>query len=187
MPPGVTPGFRDSSHRYQYSRCAISTSFRKGGAGESTPTRSRQGHHATFAGGGNQSETMYPHLRLLGAAPTFRHSRATPQDPLLAGGSLVRMGPLRGQTTLSGQQKCRTTLGGGGAHGGIGSGSSPPLPPGATAGSRVSRTPPPTPPERETCGGRRQESIDQMDVDPVQGSTPREDNPSRRERRRAGA
>ena len=79
------------------------------------------------------------------------------------------------------------TLGGGGAHDGIGSGSSPPLPPGATAGSRVSRTPPPAPAERETCGGRRQESIDQMEVDPVQGSKPREDNPSRRERRRAGA
>ena len=47
--------------------------------------------------------------------------------------------------------------------------------------------PPPTPAERETCWGRRQESIDQMEVGPVQGSTPREDNPSRREIRRAGA
>ena len=97
------------------------------------------------------------------------------------------MEPLRGQTTLSSHQECRTTLGGGGAHGRIGFGSSPPLPPDATAGVRVSRTPPPTPAERETCGGRRQESIDQMEVDPVQGSTYREDNPSRREIRRAWA
>ena len=130
---------------------------------------------------------MPPHLRPLGAAPTFRHCRATPQDARLVGGSLVRMGPLRGQTTPSSQQECRTTPSGGGAHGGIGSGYSPPLPPGATADSRVSRMPPPTPAERETCGGRRPESIDQMEVDPVQGITLQEDNPSRRERRRAGA
>ena len=92
---------------------------------------------------------MSPHLRPLGVAPTFRHSRATPQDARLAGGSLVRMGPLRGQTTPSSQQECRTTLACGGAHGEIGSGSSPPLPPGVTAGSRVSRTPPPTRAEKQ--------------------------------------
>ena len=153
MPPGATPGSRDSSHRYQDARCAISSSFRRGGAGEPTPTRSQQGCHATFAGGGNQSEAMSPHLRPLGAAPTFRHSRATPQDARLAGRSLVRMGPLRGQTTLSSQQECRMTLGGGGAHDGIGSGSSPPRPPGATAGSRVSRTSPPPSLREKHVGG----------------------------------
>ena len=125
MPPGATRGSRDSSHRCQDARCAISTSFRRGGVGEPTLTRSQQGYHATFAGGGNQCEAMSSHLLPLGAAPTFRHSRSTPQDARLAGGSLVRMRPLRGQTTLSSQQECRTTLGDGGAHGGIGSGSSP--------------------------------------------------------------
>ena len=48
-------------------------------------------------------------------------------------------------------------------------------------------TSPPTPPEKETCRRRRQGSTDQMGVDPVQGNTPREDKPSRGERRRAGA
>ena len=101
MPPGATPGSRDSSHRYQDTRCAMSISFRRGGAGEPTPTRSQQGCHATLAGGGNQSETMSPHFRSLGTAATFRHSRATPQDAHLAGGSLVRMGPCGAKQLLA--------------------------------------------------------------------------------------
>ena len=48
------------------------------------------------------------------------------------------------------------------------------------------KPPSPIPAERETSGGRRQESNDWMKVDPVQGSTSQED-PSRREGRRAGA
>ena len=95
IPLGATPGSRDSSHRYQDARCATSTSSRRGGAGESTHRRSQQGRHATIAGGSNQSEAMSPHLRPVGAAQAFRHSRATPQDARLAAGSLVRMGPLR--------------------------------------------------------------------------------------------
>ena len=101
IPPRATPGSRDSSHRYQDARCAISTSFRRGGAGESTPTRSQQGYHATFAGGGNQSEAMTPHLRPSGAAPTFRHSKATPQDARLAAEALSEWNPCGAKQLLA--------------------------------------------------------------------------------------
>ena len=154
-------------HRHRDARCALSTSFRRGGRGESTPTRSQQGYYTIIAGGGNQDEAMSPRLRPLGAAPTPRHSRATSQDARLAAESLVGMGLLRAPKTPSSQHGCRTTLGGGGAQGGIGLGPSPPLPPGATAGSLSQERPPPPPPEKETCEGRRQEIIDQLEVGPV--------------------
>ena len=64
MPPGATPGSRDSSHSYQDARCAISTSFLRGGAGEPTPTRSQQGYHAT-------SQAVA--IRVRQCLPTFDH------------------------------------------------------------------------------------------------------------------
>ena len=118
MLQGATPCSRDSSHIYLDARCEISTLFRRGGLGESAPTRSHQGYHANVAGGDNQSKEMSLRLLAQVAAPTSRHSRATYQDPRLAAGSLVRMGPLRAPTTPSSQQGCRTTLGRGGVYGG---------------------------------------------------------------------
>ena len=109
-----------------------------------------------------------------------------PQDARLAIGSIARRGDLQGATSATSQQGCRAALGGGRAHGGVGSGPSPLLPPGATAGSRDSRTPPHPPSQGETCGRRRQESSEPMEVGPVPGNTPREDNPPRSERARAG-
>ena len=41
IPPGATSGSRNSSQGYQDARCEVSTSFRRGGVGESTPTHSQ--------------------------------------------------------------------------------------------------------------------------------------------------
>ena len=67
IPPGATPGFQDSSHGYQYARCAISNSFRRGVAGVSTPTRLR----AVRRGTTRPSQTVA--IRVRQCLPTFGH------------------------------------------------------------------------------------------------------------------
>ena len=138
---------------------------------------SQQGYEAFLAGGGTQSEATVLRRLSLGAARTSRHSSAMSQDARLA----VGRGHMRGPKSAR-SRRSRAAFAGGGAHGGIGPGPFPMLPPGAAAGFWDSTTPPPQ--EKHVRGDVRKQNP--MEVNPVQGNAPRKDYPPRRERARAG-
>ena len=149
------------------------------------PARSQQGCRANLTGDGVQNRVRSSPPLPEGAAPGSRDLNPMSQDARLAAGSLVRRGALGGTTPARIQHGCRSAPISGGAH--IRVGLPPPLPPGATRGSRDSRAVCPPLSQRATGLQRNQQCTNFTEVEPVQAEVPLEDNAPNRERGRVGA
>ena len=120
------PRGRDSAHRH----------WRASGGLSHPPARSQHGGRALTAGGGAQNRVGSSRPLPPGAALGFRDLNPMSQDARLAAGSFVQRGALGGTTRARSQHGRRTASISGEAHNRVGL--RPPLPPGATRGSRDS-------------------------------------------------
>ena len=152
IPTGAIPGSRDSHRGFQNAQRAVSKACRRGHLGGPTPTGSRQGYPALLTGGYVQSEVTSPRPLPPGAAPPGTRVRRLKMHVKQSGASSEgipwREPRLRVVSGVAGQRSVVAELV-------VESGLDlpPPLPPGATAGSRDSRTPPPNPPPERNMRG----------------------------------